>query len=117
MGARGPSAALSAICDRHFQQQTIPLLVLGTERSCPCEVRDYMRLEQHVGRSWVILLTVSGSVLIKANGVHCSISIFSLLLLQNCTLGEEAANSSLVSRFGFTTQFWSMRHKWMSERF
>lgn len=93
MGARGPSAALSAICDRHFQQQTIPLLVLGTERSCPCEVRDYMRLEQHVGRSWVILLTVSGSVLIKANGVHCSISIFSLLLLQNCTLGEEAANS------------------------
>ena len=64
-----------------------------------------------------MLLTLSGSVLIKANGVHCSSSISSLLLLQNCTLGEEAAKSSLVSRVGFTTQFWSMGHKWMSEGF
>lgn len=31
------------------------------------------------------------------------------LLLQNLTLGEEAAKSSLVSRVGFMTQFWSMR--------
>lgn len=31
------------------------------------------------------------------------------LLLQNRTLGEEAAKSSLVSRVGFMTQFWSMR--------